>query len=417
MKIELVTVGTELLLGFTVDTNSAWIGRALAEIGVHVVRRTSVADTPDAIHDAVDAALARTGAVLTTGGLGPTRDDVTKYVVAELLGMPLRFDDAIWAMLGERWARLGRSLVESNRSQAMVPTGGTVLPNQWGSAPGLWLDAPRGIVIMLPGVPTEMMKLMTHEVLPRLAGQGDGRVIRSAVVRTSGIGESVLAEGIGALEDELLPLSLAYLPGVTGVDLRLTAWGLEMAEADARLADATARLHANIGVHAWGDGDDDLAALLLDALRAKGKMLAVAESCTGGLLGARLTEVAGASAVFLGGVLAYADAAKRELLAVDQQLLTNHGAVSGEVAEAMARGVASRLGADLAVSITGIAGPGGGSPEKPVGTVWMAFAVNGAVTSQRMQFSGDRAEVRARAVQAALFGLWRLVTSANPALL
>jgi len=175
-------------------------------------------------------------------------------------------------------------------------------------------------------------------------------------------------------------------------------------------------LHANIGVHAWGDGEDDLAALLVDALRANGKTLAVAESCTGGLLGARLTEVPGASEAFLGGVLAYADAAKRELLAVDQRLLADHGAVSGQVSEAMALGAASRLGADLAVSITGIAGPGGGSPDKPVGTVWVAFLVDGALTSQRMQFSGDRTEVRARAVQAALFGLWRRLTSANPAL-
>ena len=209
MRIELVTVGTELLLGFTVDTNSAWIGRALAAVGVQVVRRTSIADTPDAIRDAVDAALSRTGFVLTTGGLGPTRDDLTKLVIAELLEQPLRFDEAIWAMLSERWAKLGRTLVESNRSQAMVPAGATVLTNHWGSAPGLWLDSPRGIVVMLPGVPSEMTRLMEYEVLPRLAARGDGTVIRSTTVRTSGIGESVLAERIGALEDELAPLSLA----------------------------------------------------------------------------------------------------------------------------------------------------------------------------------------------------------------
>lgn len=417
MNIELVTVGTELLLGFTVDTNSAWIGTSLAAIGVHVVRRTAVADNPDAIRDAVDAALARTGMVITTGGLGPTRDDITKHVVAELLHMPLQFDDAIWAMLGERWARLGRALVESNRSQAMVPAGATVLTNRWGSAPGLWLESPRGVVIMLPGVPTEMMKLLSHEVIPRLAPRTSGAVIRSIVVHTNGIGESALAEQIGSLEDELLPLSLAYLPNVAGVDLRLTAWGLDPAAADALLADGAARLHATIGVHAWGDDDQDLVALLLEALRARGKSLAVAESCTGGLLGARITDVAGASDVFLGGVLVYADAAKEVLLGVDPRLLVDHGAVSGEVAEAMVRGVAVALGADAAVAITGIAGPGGGSVEKPVGTVWLAFLVDGVVTSRRMQFSGERAEVRARAVQAAIFGLWRSVASANPALL
>ena len=413
MPIELVTVGTELLLGFTVDTNSAWIGRALAATGLHVVRRTSVADTPEAIRDAVDAALTRTGFVLTTGGLGPTRDDITKKVVADLLGQPLQFDDAIWTALSARWAKLGRKLVESNRTQAMVPAGATVLLNQWGSAPGLWLDSPRGVVILLPGVPMEMMKLMEHEVLPRLTTRGDGHVIRSATVRTSGIGESVLAEQIGDLEDALAPLSLAYLPGVAGVDVRVTAWGMPAAEADARLTDATARLHATIGDHAWGDGDDDLAALVLEALRSRRQTLAVAESCTGGMLGARLTDVAGASAVFLGGVVTYADAAKDVLLGIPQQLIANHGAVSGEVAEAMVRGVAARLGADVAVSISGVAGPGGGSEEKPVGTVWLGFLSGGVVESARLQFSGGRGEVRARAVQAALFGLWRRVQAAQ----
>lgn len=413
MRIELVTVGTELLLGFTVDTNSAWIGRALAAVGVQVVRRTSIADTPDAIRDAVDAALSRTGFVLTTGGLGPTRDDLTKLVIAELLEQPLRFDEAIWAMLSERWAKLGRTLVESNRSQAMVPAGATVLTNHWGSAPGLWLDSPRGIVVMLPGVPSEMTRLMEYEVLPRLAARGDGTVIRSTTVRTSGIGESVLAERIGALEDELAPLSLAYLPGVAGVDLRVTAWGLPAAEADARLADASARLHAHIGVHAWGDGEDDLATLLLAALRVRGNSLAIAESCTGGLLGGRLTEAPGSSDVFRGGVIAYSNRAKGDLLDVPNAVIEAHGAVSREVAEAMAAAVATRFGADTAISITGVAGPGGGSAEKPVGTVWFGLLQGGVVDSVRMQFPGDRSEVRARATQAALFGLWRRVQAAQ----
>ncbi|MEP6591253.1 MAG: competence/damage-inducible protein A [Gemmatimonadota bacterium] len=411
MKLELVTVGTELLLGFTVDTNAAWIGTALAAAGVQMARRTTVPDAVDAIHDAVDAALARSEFVLVTGGLGPTRDDITKHTVAELLGMPLEFDETIWVMLSERWARYGRTLVESNRSQAMVPRGATVLPNHWGSAPGLWLASPRGVVVMLPGVPTEMMKLMEHEVLPRLAGHADGTVIRSATVRTSGIGESVLAEGIGTLQDELTPLSLAYLPGVAGVDLRVTAWGLPADEAVRRLHDACAKLHANVGPHAWGDGDDDLAALLLAKLRAAGKTLAVAESCTGGMLGQRLTAIEGASDVFLGGVLSYADAAKTALLGVPEGMITRQGAVSEAVAEAMVTGVQLRLAADVAVSITGVAGPGGGSEEKPVGTVWIATCWDGTVASTRYHFSGNRREVRERAVQAALLALWRQLES------
>lgn len=411
MQIELVTVGTELLLGFTVDTNSAWMGKALAAIGVQVVHRTTIADTPEGIRAAVDAALARHPFVITTGGLGPTRDDMTKNVVAELLGMPLEFDDAIWSMLTERWAKFGRTLVESNRSQAMVPRGAIILHNQWGSAPGLWLDSPRGTVVMLPGVPNEMMRLMEHEVIPRVQPRGDGTVIRSTTVRTSGIGESTLAEGIGALEDELAPLSLAYLPDVAGVDLRVTAWRMEATEADARLADASRRLHANVGAHAWGDGDEDLAELLLAKLRALGKTLAVAESCTGGMLGARLTAISGSSDVFLGGVVTYSNTAKTALLGVPERMITNQGAVSPPVAESMVDGIAMRLRSDAAVSITGIAGPGGGTEEKPVGTVWIGISWGGVVTSQKFHFAGDREAVRARAVQAALFGLWRRLES------
>ncbi|MES2123929.1 MAG: competence/damage-inducible protein A [Gemmatimonadota bacterium] len=411
MHIELVTVGTELLLGFTVDTNSAWIGTALSAHGVHIQRRTTVPDSPDAIRTAVDEALTRTRFVLTTGGLGPTRDDITRNVVAELLQMPLQFDDAIWAMLTERWARLGRPLVESNRSQAMVPRGGTVLPNHWGSAPGLWLESARGVVVMLPGVPNEMRQLMEHEVLPRLASRGDGSVIRSATVRTSGIGESALAEQIAELEDGLAPLTLAYLPGVAGVDLRVTAWGMESAAADALLGAASARLHEAIGSHAWGNGEDDLAELLLAKLRRGGQTLAVAESCTGGLLGGRLTEIAGSSDVFLGGVLSYSYESKSELLGVPAQEISVRGAVSQEVAEAMVLGVSRRLETTTAVSITGIAGPGGGTPEKPVGTVWIATLVDGLVESRRMQFSGNRSEVRARAVQAALFAVYSRLSS------
>lgn len=407
MSIELVTVGTELLLGFTVDTNSAFIGQHLAAIGAPIVRRTSVHDTPDAIRDAVDAALTRTGFVLTTGGLGPTRDDMTKHVVAELLGMPLAFDEAIWAELVARWKRLGRELVASNRSQAMVPQGGTVLPNKWGSAPGLWLESPRGVVIMLPGVPFEMKMLMEHEVLPRLVARGGAKAVRSRTLRTGGIGESALAEKIADIEDAIAPLTLAYLPDVASVDLRLTSWDLPVAEADARIADAIARLRERIGGYAWGEGTDDLAATLLDRLRTLGKRVAVGESCTGGMIAARLTDAAGASDVMLGGVASYANSAKRDLLDVPAELIDAHGAVSREVAEAMAVGAARRFGADAAIGVTGIAGPGGGSDEKPVGTVWIATVVDGVVECHRALYPGVRHEIRARATQGALFALWR----------
>lgn len=408
--IEVVTIGHELLLGHTLDTNSAYAGQRLADAGVRVVRRTSVGDNPADIAEAVGSALDRTGWVLTTGGLGPTRDDITKHVVSELLGMPLAFDEAIWAELLARWQRIGRIPSDSNRTQAMVPRGATVLPNRWGTAPGLWIPSPRGTVIMLPGVPHEMRNLLDHEVVPRLLDQGGG-VIRSRTVRTAGVPESVLGERLDPLEAELAPLSLAYLPDVAGVDLRLTAWQLPASEADARLAAGVARLREVAGQWIYGEGDDDLAAVLLAAARAAGRRIAVAESCTGGLLGGRITAIPGSSDCFLGGVIAYHDAVKTELLGVEAELIARHGAISGEVAEAMVRGVAERTGADLALSITGIAGPAGGSEEKPVGTVWFGVWDCNKVTSVRVGFPGTRFEIRARAVQAGLGKLLELVVS------
>jgi nicotinamide-nucleotide amidase len=407
MNIELVTIGTELLLGITLDTNAAEIARALAAHGVRVTRRASVADRPDEIRDAVSDALERTGAVLTTGGLGPTRDDITKKVVADLFQAPLEFDPAVWANLLERFARLERTPAASNRSQAEVPRGATVLRNRWGTAPGLWLEGALGLAIMLPGVPHEMRRLLETEVVPRLARRGSGLVIRSLVVRTSGIPESSLAERLVEIEQDIAPLSLAYLPGLEGVDLRLSAWNLESSEADRRLRDAADLLRARAGEWVYGEDESDLAALVLDRLRSQGSRLAVAESCTGGLLGARITEIPGSSDVFVGGVIAYDNAPKIELLGVPAALLAEHGAVSEPVTRAMAQGAARRFGVGAALSITGIAGPGGGSPSKPVGTVWFGCVLDEAVETWRVLFVGTRHEIRARAAQAALMRLYR----------
>lgn len=407
MNIELVTIGTELLLGFTVDTNGAELARALSAVGVRIVRRTSVGDGADAIRDAVRGALERTGAVVTTGGLGPTRDDITKKVVAELFGAPLDFNDEVWADLVARFARLARTPVASNRGQADVPRGAIVLRNRWGTAPGLWLEGDPGLVIMLPGVPGEMRKLIEHEVVPRLADRGDGRVIRSRLVRTSGIPESTLAERMGDIEREIEPLTLAYLPGLDGVDLRLSAWRLPPDEAETRLAAAAALLHQRGGEYVYGEGEVDLAGLVLEAARTRGARLATAESCTGGLVGGRVTEIPGSSDVYLGGVVCYADSLKTALLGVEPSLLQAHGAVSEAVALAMARGVADRLGAEAAVAVTGVAGPGGGSETKPVGTIWFGVAVGGRVEARHALLPGDRHAIRARAAQMALLLLFR----------
>ncbi len=411
MDVELVTVGTELLLGFTVDTNSAEIGRALAAAGVRVVRRTAVGDDVTAIRTGVSDALARTGAVITTGGLGPTADDITKSAVAALFGVRLVFDAAVWTALVERFARFGRVPTDNNRGQAEVPEGAGVLPNRWGTAPGLWLEGAPGLGIMLPGVPVEMRNLLQQSVIPRLTAHQSGTVIRSVTVRTTGIAESTLAERMGDLETRIAPLTLAYLPGVGSVDLRLTAWGFAPADADAALAAAAALAAERAGDHAYGRGEADLAASVLEELRRRGLRIAVAESCTGGLLGGRLTAVPGSSSQFLGGVIAYANETKQHLLGVPESLLGEAGAVSEAVAVRMAVGAARALQAEVGVSITGVAGPDGGSAAKPVGTVWIGLVLPGLEEAVLRTLVGTRDEVRGRAAQQALYELWRRLRS------
>jgi nicotinamide-nucleotide amidase len=403
MNIELVAIGTELLLGFTVDTNGAEIGRMLADIGVRVTRRTAIADRKEDIRSAVAEALARTRAVIVTGGLGPTRDDITKHTIAELYDVPVDFDEGLWAGLVDRYRRAGRVPVESNRTQAEVPRGAVILPNRWGSASGLWLEDPaRGLVVLLPGVPLEMRNLMEHEVVPRFRQRVAGRVIRSRTLRTVGVAEAALAEQLGEIERDIAPVTLAYLPQAAGVDLRLTVWDVPASQADALLAAAAARVTSHAGNAVYGSEQDDLAAVVLEAARRRSMTIALAESCTGGLVGARLTEIAGSSDVLLGSAVCYSYASKTDVLGVPAEIIAEQGAVSEAVVRLMAEGALRRFGGGLSAAVTGVAGPGGGTAEKPVGTVWFATAMDGDVRASRTVFFGTRAEVRERAAQTAL---------------
>lgn len=418
MDIEVITIGTELLLGFTIDTNAADLARALASIGARVVRKTVVADDPQAIRDAVAAALARTRFVIATGGLGPTSDDLTKQTVAELYDAPLVTDEAYLARLEERWHRLKRSgpMPAANRSQALVPAGATVLANPRGTAPGLWLEDARGVVVLLPGVPHEMRALAEREVTPRIARRTGGRATRSRVLRTTGVAESALADRIGPVEPQLGPATLAYLPSFAGVDLRVTAWNLPPDESDGMLQRATDLLRPLLVPWYYGEGATDLAAVVLERARAVGARLATAESCTGGLVAGRLTAIPGASATYVGGVVAYDNEVKVRQLGVSRDLLAQQGAVSEPVVLAMADGGRERLGADLAVAVSGIAGPDGGTPDKPVGTVWLGASWGDARRAIRLGLPGARDEIRARAAQAALDLLRRVLEDpAGPA--
>jgi nicotinamide-nucleotide amidase len=412
VSLEVLTIGTELLLGYTVDTNAAELGRALAAAGAEITRRTTVADRPEAIRAGLAEALDRAGFVITTGGLGPTRDDMTKTVVADLFGKRLVLDERLLANLEARFKQLGRPMPALNRTQAEVPEGATVLPNPRGTAPGLWVEDARGrVVVLLPGVPREMRGLLVEEVLPRLVARQGGarRVVLSRTVRTTGIAESALAERVGSIEPEIAPLTLAYLPSVEGVDLRVTAWGLAPEDAEARLVAVVHRLKAAVGDHGYGEDDADLAAVVLDALRKGRHRLGVAESCTGGMVAERVTSIPGASNSFIGGVVAYADVVKTAALKVPIETLEAHGAVSEETVRAMAEGAQRLFSADCTIAVTGIAGPGGGTPDKPVGTVWLAGRVHTATRALKRVFPGDRDEIRRRATQAALDLLRRLL--------
>lgn len=414
-SIEIVTIGDELLLGFTIDTNAAELARELSAIGVEVVRRSTVGDNAGDIAAAVRDALNRTGAVITTGGLGPTGDDLTKPAIATLFGRRLLRDESIVDGMKARWARLRRSgpFPESNIAQAMIPEGATILPNQHGSAPGIWLEDDEGRwVAMLPGVPREMRGLLADELMPRLreriaapqrgeAAGEEAHVIRSRTLRTTGIAESALADKLGDLARGVQKMSLAFLPSVESVDLRLTARGLTSGEADAALERGIQTLREVAGAYVYGEDGSDLAEVVLSTCRRRGVTMSVAESCTGGMFGARLTAIPGSSDVFAGGVIAYDNSVKRKLLGVTDVDLQAHGAVSEEVAAQMAHSVRLVLGTDIGVAITGVAGPGGGTAQKPVGMVWVAL--DGITTEARcLRLFGTREEVRQRAVQAAL---------------
>lgn len=409
-----VAVGDELLLGRTVDTNSAWLGARLAELGVPLAGILTVPDEGHAIRDAFASALQRAPLVLVTGGLGPTPDDLTREVAADFAGRMLHEDPELLAALERRFRARGYpELPPSNRKTAQVPEGALVLRNSKGTAPGLLLSVGEGVLVLLPGVPAEMKAIFQEELAPRLPALFPRGLepLAIRVIPTTGIPESLLTDRIQELFPSIPPPgSLAYLPGITGVDLRLTvsaSWPDGVGWLD-RMEEALAPVVAAFRVPR---DDGDVAAALVEALAAENTTLSVAESCTGGGVAARITDIPGASRVFPGGVVAYANRIKETVLGVDAPVLERHGAVSREVALAMARGVRARWGTDYGLGVTGVAGPGGGSLEKPVGTVWVAVSSPRGGRAELHRFSGDRGTVRARTVQAVLFLAWKAIAN------
>jgi nicotinamide-nucleotide amidase len=412
--VEIVTIGDELLLGLTIDTNAAFLSRELANAGFRVTRRTSVGDHADSIADAVQDALSCTSVVICTGGLGPTQDDFTKSVVADLFDSPLEVDQALLDALRERYRVRGIPMPERNITQAEVPRGATVLPNPRGTAPGLVLrDADGRVCILLPGVPHEVRGLAMEEVIPFLRRERTtalGGAIRFRTIRTTGIAESAVAEKVDDILRAIRPLTVAFLPQFAGSDLRITSWGdLPETDVDAAFDDAERQIRGVLESHIYGTNNDDLAAVIGSVLRERGLTLATAESCTGGLIAKRITDHAGSSDYFEMGVVTYANSAKQQLLGVSPETLAQYGAVSEQAVREMVSGAQRLADAAAAIAVSGVAGPGGGTPEKPVGMVWIAAALHDRTAARNIVFPGDREEIRERAAQAGLALLWKLL--------
>ncbi|MBC7188085.1 MAG: competence/damage-inducible protein A [Calditrichaeota bacterium] len=398
---ELVTVGDELLAGRLANGNAQFLARALREVGVVTQWMTTVGDDREQMRDAFARALGRAQVVVITGGLGPTPDDLTRQVVAELLGVPLVIDEEALAAIRARFAARGLRMSPNNQRQAQIPQGATVLRNPLGTAPGFTFRWQGAIGFALPGVPAEMRAMVEQEVLPRVQVLAGWWCVVERVLRTTGIPESALAERLSGV-DEGQAVRLAYQAGSIGVDVRLTAEGPERDACQRAVEHAAEMVRQKAGEFIYGTDDCRLEEAVGKLLSSAGKSIAVAESCTGGLVAHRLTNVSGSSAYFERGVVAYSNQAKVELLGVPEGLIARHGAVSPEVAVAMAEGIRRVARTDLGLSTTGIAGPTGGTPTKPVGLVYIGFSDGTQSVCKRGLFPFDRLANKERAATAAL---------------
>jgi nicotinamide-nucleotide amidase len=405
VRVELLAVGTELLLGDIVNTNAAWLGRQLAAAGLDVTQAAVVGDNVGRIADAMRAGLDRADALVVCGGLGPTQDDVTRDALAEVAGVPLVRDEVIAQGLSDRYAALGRQMPARNLRQADLPAGAVALPNQAGTAPGVRIELPAGVVYLLPGVPHELHRMFTAAVVPDLlARAGEPAVIVSRTLRTVGLWESAVAERLAALHESLEPAgnpTMAYLAGGGQVRVRITAKAADRSAAEQLIAPVEAEARRLLGIAVYGVDDHTLDRVLHELLADLRSTVATGESLSGGLLGAALTEMPGASATYLGGVVAYATDAKRDLLGVSADLLAEEGPVSARTAAAMALGARQRFAATYGLALTGVAGPTD-QDGVPAGTVFAAVAGPDGGDTRALQLPGDRERIRALAVVSAL---------------
>lgn len=391
MRARIVTIGDEILIGQIIDTNSAWMGQQLNLQGIEVEAIVSVSDTHEAITRAIDDAFAAVDVVLVTGGLGPTKDDITKQAIADYFGVGMIFSDETYERILRMFERWGRKSTEAHRLQCYMPENASLLKNKMGTAPGMWFNKGNKVMVSMPGVPYEMKYLMTEEVLPALKANYPSQPIVHHTVLTAGEGESRINARISNFELSLPPeLKLAFLPSLGKVRLRLTARGSDEQQLNQLLAEKVEELKQLLPDLIFGYGEDTLEAAIGRLLITQKKTLSTAESCTGGYLAHRITSIAGASAYFKGAIIAYDNQVKMDQLGVPAEVLETVGAVSEKTVIAMVSGAVARLGTDIAVATSGIAGPTGGTDEKPVGTIWIAVGNQTEYQTLKLQLGKDR---------------------------
>ncbi|MGL4597682.1 MAG: competence/damage-inducible protein A [Bacteroidia bacterium] len=411
MLTEIITIGDEILIGQIVDTNSAWMGQQLNRTGIKVKQISSVSDDPQHIVQALDLAKTRADLILITGGLGPTKDDLTKKTLKDYFGMAWRTDDEVLEDVKKRFAAFGRVPTEINLLQAQVPDGCRVIRNLNGTAPGMWFEQDGKVFVSMPGVPFEMMSMMEQGVLPLLRERFKLPFIYHKTILTQGVGESMLAEKIEAWEASLeaLGIKLAYLPSVGMVRLRLSSSGHDEHVVKNNVHQKVAEVLPLIGTHVFGYDEDTLEQVLGNLLLKQQATVSTAESCTGGYLAHRITSVAGSSAYFMGSIISYANDIKTAQLNVPADLIARHGAVSEEVVSVMAKNCREKMQTMYSIAISGVAGPSGGSDEKPVGTIYMAVASAQGIRTHKVQYGGNRERNIQYAASSALFLLRKVM--------
>ena len=403
MLAEIITIGDEILIGQIVDTNSAWMAQQLNLIGIKVKQITSISDDADHIIEALSFAQKRAKVILITGGLGPTKDDVTKYTLARYFNMGFRRDEETLRHIEGIFERLNRPMIEMNRQQADVPDGCTVIQNKNGTAPCMWFESDGNIIVCMPGVPFEMMYLMQDEILPRLKNAYKLPFIVHKTILTANIGESFLATEIESVENNLPShIKLAYLPKLGQVRLRLSATGEDEQLLISEVESSAQLIIEKIRSYVVAENDIALEKAVLDVMESKGLTLSTAESCTGGYIAHLLTKHPGSSLVYKGGAVVYSNDLKQSVLGVSKTTLDSYGAVSEQTVREMAQGALDHFKTDYSVSVSGIAGPGGDTPDKPVGTVWISVASKQGVVSKLFKFGNKRIQNIERSASAAL---------------